>query len=82
MSRHFVIISVKKDNVTSLVYVFMKSKNLSGIHQKKSNTRVLREEFHLFHSALQIQTIFIDFAHVHSQFLGYNDKILKHKSTF
>ena len=48
MLRHFVVISVKKDNVTSLVYVFLKSKNLSGIHQKISNTRVLREEFHFF----------------------------------
>ena len=50
------------------------------IRQKKSNIRVLLKEFEFLHSTLQAEISFIDFAHVHSLFLGHNDKVLKQKS--
>ena len=42
---------------------------------------MLRKDFAFLHSALQIETSFIDFAHVRTLFLGHNDKVLNHKST-
>ena len=43
--------------------------------------KLLRKEFGILHSALQTETSFIDFGHLHSLFLGQNDKVLKHKRT-
>ena len=40
-----------------------------------------KREFDLLHSALQTEASFIDFARVRSLFLGYNDKVSKHKIT-
>ena len=51
------------------------------IRQKKSNTKVSLKEFKFIHSKLQGEISFIDFAHVHSLFLGYNEKVLQQKST-
>ena len=51
------------------------------IRQKKSNIRVLLKEFDFLHSSLQTEVSLIDFAHVHSLFLGHNDKVLKQRST-
>ena len=51
------------------------------IRQKKSNTKVSLKEFELIHSKLQTEISFIDFAHFHSLFLGYNEKVLQQKST-
>ena len=51
------------------------------IRQKKSNTKVSLKEFEFIHSKLQGEISFIDFAHVHSLFLGYNEKVLQQKST-
>ena len=41
---------------------------------------MLRKVFDL-HSALQIETNFINFAHLYSLFLEHDDKVLKQKST-
>ena len=41
---------------------------------------MLRKLFDL-HSALQIETNFINFAHLYSLFLEHDDKVLKQKST-
>ena len=50
------------------------------ILQKKSDIRVLLKEFEFLHSTLQAGVNFIDFAHLHSLFIGHNDKVLKQKS--
>ena len=39
------------------------------------------KKFDPLHSALQIETSFIDFDQVRSLFLGHYDKVSKHKST-
>ena len=42
---------------------------------------MLLKELEFFHSTLQVEISFIDFAHVRSLFLRHNGKVLKQKST-
>ena len=42
---------------------------------------MLLKEFDVLHSTLQAEINFTEFTHVHSLFLGNNDKVLKQKST-
>ena len=50
------------------------------ICHKKSDIRVLKNEFNSSHSSLQNEISFIDFAHVSSLFLRINNRILASKS--
>ena len=50
------------------------------IRQEKANIRGFLKEFEFLHSTLQAGVNFIDFAHLHSLFIGHNDKVLKQKS--
>ena len=43
---------------------------------EKSNLRVVLK-FGFFHSTLQVELSFNDFAHIRSLFLGHNDEVLK-----
>ena len=47
---------------------------------KKSNARVLKQEFNSSHSSLQHEIGFIDFAQVSSFFLRNNNRLLASKS--